>query len=127
MTRPGRARHGRSRYGLIGALAWAAILFWQSSSSDAGSFLSFLPEGSDKVIHAGAYAVLAALATLATGSPVAGGLLAVSYGVTDEIHQSFVPGRFPSVGDLVADAVGAALGAGLVAYLVLRPKRSTIE
>jgi VanZ family protein len=102
-------------------------LFWQSSSPDAGSFLGFLPEGSDKVIHAGAYAVLAALATLATGNPVVGASLAVLYGVTDEVHQSFVPGRFPSVGDLVADAIGAALGSGLVAYLVLRSKRAPVE
>lgn len=103
------------------------MLFWQSSSPDAGSFLGFLPEGSDKVIHAGAYAVLGALLTLATGNPVVGGVLAFVYGITDEIHQSFVPGRFPSVGDLAADGVGAALGAGLVAYLVLRPKRTNLE
>lgn len=120
-------RSRRSRYALLGALAWAAVLFWQSSSSDAGSFLGSLPEGSDKVIHAGAYSVLAALVTLATGNPVVGGVLAVAYGITDEIHQSFVPGRSPSIGDLVADAVGAALGAGLVAYLVLRPKRTNLE
>jgi hypothetical protein len=124
---PRTARRRRSRYGIIGALVWAAILFWQSSSSGAGSFLGFLPAGSDKVLHAGAYSVLAALITLATGNPVLGGLLAVGYGVTDEIHQSFVPGRFASVGDLVADAIGAALGAGLVAYLVLRPERAAIE
>lgn len=120
-------RAGRSPYGFIGALVWAALLFWQSSSPDAGSFLSFLPEGSDKVLHAGAYLVLAALLTLALGNPVTAGVAALAYGVTDEIHQMFVPGRFPGVGDLVADAIGAALGAGLVAYLLHRSKRSTIE
>lgn len=38
-------------------------------------------------------------------------LLAVIYAVTDEVHQSFVPGRQPAVADvLVFDALGAALG-----------------
>lgn len=103
------------------------MLFLLSSSSDAGSFLAFLPQGSDKVIHAGAYFVLAALATLATGRPVAGALLAVGYGVTDELHQALVPGRFPSVFDLVADAIGATLGAVLVAYLLRRHERPNLE
>ena len=34
---------------------------------------------------------------------------AVCYGVVDELHQSFVPGRVCSFGDLVTDAGGAAL------------------
>lgn len=119
---------GRTRWlALGGAVAWALVLFLQSSSSDAGSFLGFLPDGSDKVLHAGAYAVLAGLLTLATGRPLLAVVLATAYGVTDEIHQSFVPGRDPSVGDLIADALGATLGATLVAYLVRRARRSPLE
>ncbi len=38
-------------------------------------------------------------------------MTATLYAVTDELHQAFVPGRTPSVGDWVADAMGAALGA----------------
>src|SRR5690606_18555072 len=117
----------RSGAAIIASLIWAALLFWQSSSATTGSLLSFLPAGSDKVAHFGAYAVLAALLTLATGKTMVGWVLAVAYGITDEIHQAFVPGRFASVGDLVADALGAALGAGLVAYLVRRSQRTHIE
>lgn len=120
-------RPGRARLGLVAALLWAALLFWQSSSTGAGSFLDFLPAGSDKVAHFAAYAVLGALITLATGTPLAGWVLATLYGISDEIHQAFVPGRFPSLGDLVADALGAALGAWLVAYLVRRSKRTNLE
>ena len=41
-------------------------------------------------------------------------LLAVVYGLSDEFHQSFVPGRHPSLVDaLVIDAGGAAIGLGL--------------
>ncbi|MDR2742587.1 MAG: VanZ family protein [Treponema sp.] len=41
--------------------------------------------------------------------------LAVSfYGVVDEIHQSFTPGRDCNVWDWVADTFGAVLGAALM-------------
>jgi len=41
-------------------------------------------------------------------------LLAVVYALSDELHQSFVPGRHPSLVDaLVIDAGGAAIGLGL--------------
>jgi VanZ family protein len=33
-----------------------------------------------------------------------------AYGVIDEIHQYFVPGRYCSVWDWIADTLGAALG-----------------
>lgn len=38
-----------------------------------------------------------------------GVVLAVAYGVVDEVHQSYVPGRVPSCGDVISDAVGAIL------------------
>jgi VanZ family protein len=41
--------------------------------------------------------------------------LAVLYAISDEFHQSFVPGRYPDVRDVLVDAAGA-----LVAVLVLR-------
>lgn len=37
-------------------------------------------------------------------------LLAILYAATDEFHQSFVPGRGPSVIDVGIDAIGAFLG-----------------
>jgi VanZ family protein len=41
-------------------------------------------------------------------------IIAVAYGVSDEIHQSFVPGRDCNVWDWFADTLGAIIGAGLV-------------
>lgn len=47
-------------------------------------------------------------------------LLATLYGLTDEWHQSFVPGRNSDVLDVVADAVGALLGSGILWALTRR-------
>jgi VanZ family protein len=75
---------------------------------------------SDKTAHLVAYAVLGALVIRAVSgarwagcTPWAAAMawtVATVYGLTDEWHQMFVPGRTPSVSDLVADAAGAALG-----------------
>ena len=48
-------------------------------------------------------------------------LLATVYAATDEFHQSFVPGRGPSVTDVMIDSVGAALGL-LICFLFLDAK-----
>lgn len=40
-------------------------------------------------------------------------LIAMAYAVTDEIHQSFTPGRSPSMLDLIPDALGAILALAL--------------
>lgn len=41
------------------------------------------------------------------------GFLTVAFGVVDEWHQSFVPGRPASAADLLRDAIGAGIGLGL--------------
>ena len=75
----------------------------------------------DWLTHGIAYLVLAVLICrgLAGGSrrplTMAGAVLAVllsgAYGVTDELHQSFVPGRDSSAADVAKDLGGALLGA----------------
>jgi VanZ family protein len=50
--------------------------------------------------------------------------LATAYGITDEVHQAFVPGRSPDPRDVVADAVGATAGAfGYYVVARLRARR----
>lgn len=111
-----------SRRGLrTPALLWGpvglqmAVIFVASSIPDLGG----LPGGmSDKSGHGIGYAILGALLLRA----LAGGrlrgitwqraaaalLLATLYGVSDEFHQSFVPGRSPDRLDVLADSIGAA-------------------
>ena len=52
---------------------------------------------------------------------IAGMLFAAAYGVTDEIHQYFVPGRHCSLHDVLADTFGAflACGVALLDYVLL--------
>jgi VanZ family protein len=38
-------------------------------------------------------------------------VLASAYGITDELHQAFVPLRMPDPMDWLVDTVGAAVGA----------------
>ena len=89
------------------ALVWMAVIFWLSSAR-----LNFLPPGVlgsfvGNAAHAPIYGLLALLLARASGSPVAGLACTVLYGISDEWHQSFVPGRSSSVFDLGTDTVGA--------------------
>lgn len=109
------------------ALAWAGFLFTMSHQQvtpDPGPW--FL--GNDKLNHALAYAVLALLLFAALrfgldwtprGAALLAFVLASLYGVSDEVHQSFVPTRVTELNDWLADAAGAALATG-AAWLVTR-------
>ena len=104
------------------AAAWAGLIFWLSNSPDArggASLLALLPYG-DKLAHGTAFGVLGALLYLASGRVGVALVLAVLYGASDELHQSFVPGRSVDALDLLADTLGAALSIFLVRYLTRR-------
>jgi VanZ family protein len=51
--------------------------------------------------------------------------LAFLYGLTDEFHQAFVPGRFPDVSDIINDVVGAAAAMVLVTVYNRRANKNT--
>ena len=40
-------------------------------------------------------------------------LLCCFYAITDEWHQSFVPGRGPEVRDVIMDTLGSSMGMGI--------------
>lgn len=101
------------------ALAWMAMIFVLSSQSKVP-----VPEvafSQDKIMHLIAYAVLGLF--LARGWPPANPrhyfyLIAAAsgYGLVDEIHQSFVPGRDASIYDWLADTAGGVLGVWWYGY-----------
>ncbi len=106
-------------------LLWAPVvlymmfIFWLSSISRPPD----LPSGvSDKAAHGLLYCGLGALLVRARAGgwrrPVTLGIaagaivVATLYGISDEIHQSFVPLRQVEVRDVLADALGASVAAG---------------
>jgi len=102
-------------------LAFCLFLFFQSSFPSINSAPLFPHD--DKLMHMGAYAFLAFLAArnLHHERPffsqrklkVLAILFAVSYGLSDEIHQAFVPSRTASTWDFAADILGSFLGTGV--------------
>jgi len=111
----------------VPAALWAAVLFVLSAQRQLPG-AGFLPIN-DKVAHFLAYVVLgAALAWGRRGTRsrstgwMAGALsslpvllvLGALFAASDEWHQSFVPGRDPSVWDFAADLLGIVVGLWVV-------------
>jgi VanZ family protein len=69
--------------------------------------------------HLVAYAILGALLQRAfhSRSAAAGIIWGSLYGVSDELHQHFVPPRTASAADLLTDVIGVVCGALLFARL----------
>ncbi|MFP4501154.1 MAG: VanZ family protein [Candidatus Hydrogenedentota bacterium] len=105
------------RYYMLVAV-YCAALFMLSASPNPAPGISRFP-GADKAGHAVLYGGLAAAVGIGMRRsqraysprtlfyvPV---IFAAAYGVSDEVHQWFVPGRTLDVWDVLADAAGAVL------------------
>jgi len=112
------------RLSLLLAITWAAWIWYLSSQSALPIPLLFPLQ--DKLMHLVAYGILGFLLMgsrqwTAPSFPTASwlGVCAVCglYGVVDEFHQSFVPGRDADVFDVCADVSGALLGTWLLVML----------
>jgi VanZ family protein len=113
-------------------VAWLALIFGLSSiPNEIQGPTGGVPY--DKIAHFGEYGVLSFLVAwivsrargerrVGMAAAAIGVAAAVLYGVSDEWHQSFVPGRDPSWDDLATDAVGAVAGA-VAAWVVSRAGR----
>lgn len=117
-------------------VGWMVLIFILSAQSQWPTpkqrWVDFVLE---VAAHFFLYAVLAALLMRALDSKKEGGwrafglavLICVAYALSDEFHQSFVPGREPDGSDVVVDLAGAVFGAGLwwFWWAVWRNRRST--
>ncbi|AEG01156.1 VanZ family protein [Methylomonas methanica] len=107
-------------------LAYCGWVFWLSSQETLP--MPPLFEFQDKLMHFGAYFLMAAFSWRAlrhqghTGNKLALAvwLFCCVYGLSDEWHQSFVPGRTSSGWDWLADSLGAAAAAWLLLTLKQR-------
>ena len=93
-------------------LLWMGVIFFLSSLSAEDLPVS-LP---DKLGHFGVFLILGILLFRALRMTtslklmpclVLVALAASSYGIIDELHQHFTPGRYPDIWDWVADTAGA--------------------
>jgi hypothetical protein len=104
-------------------------LWWSSSREPVARVASAWSALLHNGMHVVAYGVLAGTCLLAVaraGAPPrrhaawerVSFAIAVAYGIVDELHQSFVPGRVCSVADAMTNAAGALLGLLLVRALL---------
>lgn len=106
-------------------VGYCGLIFWLSAQETLPVPQVF--NFQDKLIHAGAYFTMGAFCWrafrhlgLQSGHLALLSILFCSvYGLSDEWHQSFVPGRSSSGWDWLADTVGACLAAGLLQKLQL--------
>ena len=110
---------------LLLAIAWAGVIFYLSSQPSIDTPLLF--PGQDKLFHLIAFGLLGFLLMGAMKTTSSGYLtgqvwftaaLVASYGVLDEFHQYFVPGRSVEIYDALADATGGLLGAWSMYFLM---------
>src|SRR5262245_28434246 len=103
-------------------IAALAVVFWLSSLSQVPGANYFW----DKLLHTVGYAGLGVLALrafhggfepLRLKATLYAAIAVILWGISDEFHQSFVPGRTASALDVCADGLGFTLAALLVATL----------
>lgn len=116
---------------LVLSVTWAGTIFYLSSQPGIDTPLLF--PGQDKLIHLVVFGILGFL--MMGTMKLSGGryhhsqvwfaaLMVALYGVSDEIHQYFVPGRSAEVLDAMADGIGGTLGAWgmfLLVTCIIRP------
>jgi VanZ family protein len=117
-------------YYRLPVVALCILLFWQSSYPGIISEPLFAYE--DKVLHFLAYCLLSFLCArdLKAQKPfwsitkikIITIIFACLYGLSDEIHQSFVPSRFASTGDFIADCAGSIAGCFFYLNIISRNK-----
>lgn len=109
------------------AVLWMAVIFYLSSRSaiDIPGFLGDF----DKLQHIAAYMLLGFLVfrgCVKWRQPYAAAFaISAVYGITDELHQRFVPGRFCDFRDWLSDAGGIIL-ALIITFIFLRIRRDNI-
>lgn len=119
---------------ILSALFWMSLIF-SLSSIPGKSFPAETTSFIEIIAHIFLYGVLSFLIFLALISfkekdNFSGRLifiavaLSVIYGISDEYHQGYVPGRFVSFADLMFDFLGSVIGAFLIVYFFnIRPNK----
>jgi VanZ family protein len=115
-----------------------AMLYWLSSlpgtplPDDPALYAVFywVPPSVQNALHVPAYATLAwawrwalcAWFRMPVAQAVGACAIASAYGIFDEWHQYFVPGRYASLTDVTLDVAGAVVGIWLAAWMGSRAR-----
>lgn len=109
-------------------LALMALIFYLSGQSDPGPDLG---PAARMLAHAGEFGLLTLLWGWALGPRLglvraipAAAAIALAYALSDEFHQTFVPGRDGDPVDVAIDAVGISIAAALLRARRLRSART---
>ncbi|MFH1729407.1 MAG: VanZ family protein [Pseudomonadota bacterium] len=104
-------------------LAYAGLIFYLSSLERPPVPFEFW--NADKLYHFIEYAVFSFLLVRALRFsfpnirlPQYTILITTLYGISDEVHQFFVPGRYFSIVDMVFDAIGGVLGVYIYYFII---------
>lgn len=122
--------HGGRLKPFVPAMVWAVIIFCLSSIPNL-STPSFGFKMTDKIAHFGEFFILGMLVAYSFGKRNLniGKIFWISasisglYGIIDELHQFFVPGRQADGFDMLADVLGSVSASG-VYVLILRKRIS---
>jgi VanZ family protein len=110
---------------VVPPLALMSLIFYLSAQSDPGADIGTVGR---IAAHAGEYALLAGLWTWALAPALgrraigAAALISLLYAISDEWHQSYVPGRDADPLDIVVDAAGIAAVAALIRARLRAPR-----
>lgn len=122
MNNSGAAHRTRAVIYWLITIGYMGTIFYVSSRHNVK--LPDIARNIDKVAHMLAYVPLAFLLSMSLRDSgmkkyafLTAFVIASIYGVTDEFHQSMVPGRDATVGDAVADTVGAFIGSLGASYI----------
>jgi len=115
---------------LVLVVLYCSLIVWLSGQSDPPVPTDVFPHW-DKLQHIAAFALLDLLVLLGMLRSriryglapllIAPALAAILFGLSDELHQSFVPGREVDPLDIVSDTAGALLAQGVFLMSVYRP------
>jgi len=114
-------------------LGYCGFIYWLSAKETLPMPMLFIFQ--DKLVHAGAYFVMGIFSWRAFRHRRLKSLNLVLicfifcsvYGMSDEWHQYYVPGRSSSIWDWLADSVGAAMALGLLVRFGMIKLEKSVE